>query len=300
MFGEAIRSLRLEHGLTQERLSDGICSASSLSKIENGSQVPSRQTFRLLMERLGEPGYTYAHFQTETEYLFYLALSEFMENVERGITEELDETLLRMQKSMKKDDAVMRQAYEMARTLWYHLCGIDGSGYAQRCMSVFFIRREGSRLPDDLPRMALDEIEMWVVNNIAAGMLWQDRKAQALTMFFHLYQRARRMPAAILGIGKMRGILCNNLALCLLGMGRYPEAERYCDIGLSGARYEGGVFLEMRLLSLKAEIAKAGGRLRLYREQEHLLRAIESMFPHFLRSDVPVEGYRPERTILIL
>lgn len=55
IFGEEIRRVRLERGLTQERLSEGICSPSTLSRIENGSQVPSRRTFQLLMERLDGP-----------------------------------------------------------------------------------------------------------------------------------------------------------------------------------------------------------------------------------------------------
>ena len=54
-FGEVIRSIRKAKGMTQEEVAEGICSTSSLSKMENGSQVPSRQRFQKIMERLGEP-----------------------------------------------------------------------------------------------------------------------------------------------------------------------------------------------------------------------------------------------------
>ena len=40
-FGEVIRSIRKAKGMTQEEVAEGICSTSSLSKMENGSQVPS-------------------------------------------------------------------------------------------------------------------------------------------------------------------------------------------------------------------------------------------------------------------
>ena len=54
-FGEVIRSIRKAKGMTQEEVAEGICSTSSLSKMENGSQVPSRQRFQKIMERLGSP-----------------------------------------------------------------------------------------------------------------------------------------------------------------------------------------------------------------------------------------------------
>jgi transcriptional regulator with XRE-family HTH domain len=39
--------------ITQEQLCDEICSAETLSRIENGSQNPSRDVYELLMERMG-------------------------------------------------------------------------------------------------------------------------------------------------------------------------------------------------------------------------------------------------------
>ena len=53
--GKAIREARLKAGLTQEQLSEGVCSVLSLSRIENGSAGVSPVTFQALM----------AHAQTE-------------------------------------------------------------------------------------------------------------------------------------------------------------------------------------------------------------------------------------------
>lgn len=52
--GEVIRLLRKEKGITQELLSDGLCSVETLSRIENGKHTPSRATLDALMERLGK------------------------------------------------------------------------------------------------------------------------------------------------------------------------------------------------------------------------------------------------------
>lgn len=51
--GVLIREARLKAGLTQEKLSDGICSVLSLSRIENGTAGVSPSTFQALMARAG-------------------------------------------------------------------------------------------------------------------------------------------------------------------------------------------------------------------------------------------------------
>ena len=52
--GQMVRRIRVEQGMTQEVLADGICTTSYLSRVEHGSQIPSREIYQLLMERLGE------------------------------------------------------------------------------------------------------------------------------------------------------------------------------------------------------------------------------------------------------
>ena len=41
--GEYIKQRRLDLGLTQEQLCDGICESVTLSRLENGKQTPSRK-----------------------------------------------------------------------------------------------------------------------------------------------------------------------------------------------------------------------------------------------------------------
>ena len=52
--GEVIKRTRESLGITQEELYDGICSAETLSRIENGKRPPSNANFRALMGRLGK------------------------------------------------------------------------------------------------------------------------------------------------------------------------------------------------------------------------------------------------------
>ncbi len=51
--GDIIRMTRKSLSITQEQLCDQICSAETLSRIENGNQNPSRDVYELLMGRMG-------------------------------------------------------------------------------------------------------------------------------------------------------------------------------------------------------------------------------------------------------
>ena len=53
--GEVIRQRRLELGLTQEELCEGICEPMTISRFENGRQTPSRNRIKALLQRLGLP-----------------------------------------------------------------------------------------------------------------------------------------------------------------------------------------------------------------------------------------------------
>lgn len=53
--GEAIRQRRIELGLTQEELAEGICEPATMSRLENGRQTPSRNNIKAILFRLGLP-----------------------------------------------------------------------------------------------------------------------------------------------------------------------------------------------------------------------------------------------------
>jgi transcriptional regulator with XRE-family HTH domain len=51
--GDIIRMTRKSLSITQEQLSEGICSIETLSRVESGKQNPSKEVYELLMERMG-------------------------------------------------------------------------------------------------------------------------------------------------------------------------------------------------------------------------------------------------------
>lgn len=78
--GKIIRETRTRRNISQEELSDGICSPVTLSRIENGMQKPSLKIEAALLERLGyhaENPVVYAD-----EWLYNEEVLKFLEDYE--------------------------------------------------------------------------------------------------------------------------------------------------------------------------------------------------------------------------
>ncbi len=66
--GAIIREARLKAGLTQEQLSEGVCSTLSLSRIENGTAGVSPSTFQALMAHAGAGCEAYPAFASHADF----------------------------------------------------------------------------------------------------------------------------------------------------------------------------------------------------------------------------------------
>lgn len=69
--GPIIRNRRLELGLSQEDLADGICSVPTLSRIENGERMPTKNHFEMLMQRLGYSAMSLDFFTDKQDFLIH-------------------------------------------------------------------------------------------------------------------------------------------------------------------------------------------------------------------------------------
>lgn len=72
--GAIVREARLKAGLSQEKLSEGICSVLSLSRIENGTAGISPATFEALMAHAGAPCNAYPVFSNRTDFECFYTL----------------------------------------------------------------------------------------------------------------------------------------------------------------------------------------------------------------------------------
>ncbi len=71
---DIIREARLKAGLTQEQLSEGVCSTQALSRIESGTSGVSPATFQALMEHAGAPCERYPIFASRSDFNSFYAI----------------------------------------------------------------------------------------------------------------------------------------------------------------------------------------------------------------------------------
>lgn len=69
--GPIIRNRREELCLSQEDLADGICSVPTLSRIENGERMPTKNHFEMLMQRLGYSAMSLDYFTDKKDFLIH-------------------------------------------------------------------------------------------------------------------------------------------------------------------------------------------------------------------------------------
>lgn len=99
--GETIRVLRKRAGLTQEQLSDGICSPVTVSRIENGVQMPSGSLLDAILSRLGTSVYKICdiYYQSEQQLSFEATADQAAELLRLGKLEEAERILSELEKS---------------------------------------------------------------------------------------------------------------------------------------------------------------------------------------------------------
>ncbi len=117
--GQLVRNRREAIGWSQERLSEGICSVSTLSRIENGERMPSERVFQALMERLGLEDVRVmvpqSPYDWDTENLWAEARASVIHfnraaEVEKpALREEALACFRELEKAVEQDDLMIRQ-----------------------------------------------------------------------------------------------------------------------------------------------------------------------------------------------
>ena len=163
--GEYIKQRRLDLGLTQEQLCEGICEPMTLSRLENGKQTPSRNRINALLQRLGLPDDRYFALLSKNE-LEMEALQK--EIVACNVTEKVPEgfeKLAQLEKMTDPDDQIARQYILSFKVL---LGRLDGRYTPKEQIDLLM---QAIRLT--VPRFELDQIEQFLYSRDEITMVNQ-------------------------------------------------------------------------------------------------------------------------------
>ena len=252
-FGEVIRNIRRQKGMTQEEVAEGICSVSSLSKMENGSQNPSSQKFQQIMERLGESGYSYARFFNEKDYERNRKKQMLLEALEFDRRDLAEELLWEFYRE-GTEDILEKQFLQGMQLFWQekYLCPMKD--YGKQCLEILQMTnlsfRPGGKAKE---QPALSHMELLLLNNAGLGYFWEKQYPKAAEIFLQMYRMTKEMSHKETEWKKQKAAVCANLALVLMKLGRYQEAWDYLQRGMRCVECQGGVWLYLQMLYIRRE-----------------------------------------------
>ena len=233
--GELIRQRRLELGLKQCELCEGICEPVTMSRLESGKQTPGSNKLRMLMQRLGRPEERYYALVSKNELRISELQTEIVSsNVLRDSLRGL-EKIEELEAIAEPNDNQVRQFILRSRAILGKL--VDGKvepylpeeklemlSEAIRLTSpYFYIDHIGKRL------YCVDEVK--VINQIAGVYSEQGNNEQALQIYVQLIDYIKQHFQNVKQSGGLLPLVSYNYARELDLDGQYEKAIEIAKLG---------------------------------------------------------------------
>ena len=200
--GDAIKRRRLELGLTQEQLCEGICEPITISRLENGKQTPSRARLEALMERLDMPQYQYyallSKHEREVEALQreIVALNVKFDQATGEEKAKLRQQALQAHKALAemadRDDKISQQVILRSKVI----LGKEDGRYSreeERQMLLQAIRLTCPSFdPEDIGRGLYTSREIKIINQLALVHVYAGEHMEAIEIYSQLYKYIRK------------------------------------------------------------------------------------------------------------
>ena len=241
--GEYIKKKRLEMGITQEELSEGICEPITISRLENGKQMPSYNRIRALLQRLGLPDDRFYALLSKNEVEMKTLEDELNADVvrlERAVPEEVSKIsqdgllkLKRLEELAEPDDAITRQLILSEKSIFGRP---DGPYTPQEQLNMLL---EAIRIT--CPSFDIEEInlglysldETTIINQIANAYARIGDRKTAISIFDQLLKYLKKHYKSMSRYSGKYTLIAKNYAINLYRVKRYDDAAEAAQLGLN-------------------------------------------------------------------
>lgn len=234
--GERIRKARENMHMTQEELAYGICATGTLSKIENGLQVPTRKNFEALMQRLGEPEYLYSIHLSREEMQCMKILRQIERYLQKGNLKKVEELLNLYQNFFEENKILDKQSYQMFLASWHAKQGMPPQLVIEELQSALQLTMKS--YTGDLPnrKKCLTFEEIAILNNIAVQYSRMREREKPFSYLKWLKEYLEINPMDEEERAKVYAVILCNYADCLLVRGFLNEAQQAAEHGICVCR----------------------------------------------------------------
>lgn len=277
--GDYIKQKRLDLGLTQEQLCDGICEPMTLSRLENGKQTPSRNRINALLQRMGLPDDRYFALLSKNELEMEALQKEIVAcNVTEQVAEGF-EKLAQFEALAAPDDQIAQQFILSSKVL---LGRLDGRYMPREQIDMLM---QAIRLT--VPRFDLENIESFlytkdeitIINQIGLAYSDDEQNKKAAEIYYQLLRYVRKHFKETITLIGVLPLVLYNYARVLDLCGRYEEgAELAQECRKACIQY--GHYQELpRCLEIEAECRHFMGdeeiSKELYYQSYYLCKVVE-------------------------
>lgn len=243
--GPIIKNRREELGLTQEDLADGICSVPTLSRIENGERMPTKNHFEMLMQRLGYSALSLDFFADRQDFRIHelkfkirqayvarnypfaeICLNEFVSLVGEGMRIDQQFFIL-YQTLLNEEQYTNSEKLERFETALRLTC----PGYS--CTHIPHV---------------LSYEEIILLNNVAICYNLAGEREYAISILISLKEYYEHHVISAEEALRTQPMILYNLSKFLGQIGRYDECIEVCNLGVQLAKSTGRCQLLSRTL----------------------------------------------------
>lgn len=172
-----IKEARIKAGLTQEQLSEGICTPQALSRIENGKANVSHVTFQALMERTGAQYGRYPIFNSRDGFECFYGLKRVRLYLDAWQLQHAYDELCRPEEKNWADNKLYYQEWLLLHCRLQHLSGCcSHQQNYDTLLDALHITRPDIDLAD-FRRLLLSQNEIQLLTLIALEALYLNRTA---------------------------------------------------------------------------------------------------------------------------
>lgn len=259
MVGDYIRETRLRKGYTQEEVSFGICTSASLSRIENGVQIPGSFILEKLLERLGVENNLFHVFVSREEMELYETIQTMIRNITDGELVELEKQIKRVEELTKDTSELEKQCLLLAKGELLRQRDGDDESAMSLFMDAIHITMPNFDGKTPLKSNLLTFDEVTIINSIAVLHAKNEQMKAALQLGFWLEEYMENHVVD----GKMKTakypMILYNLSNWLAKEMRYKDALEMAELGVDFCiKYGNLVALPMLVFNKGSALAELG------------------------------------------
>lgn len=233
--GSIIRNRREELGFSQEDLADGICSVPTLSRIENGERMPTKNHFEMLMQRLGYSAMSLDYFTDKQDFLIHELKFKIRESyvAKDYVTAHLN---LDQLKDVINNPSKIEEQFVLLYDTLLNQQQYDAMQIMDRFETALLLTQPKYR---STSFRVLSYEEIILLNNVALCYAKSGDFNRAISIWFAIKEYYDRHVISTEEALRTQPMVLYNLSKCLGQLNRFDECIEICNIGIRIARNSG-------------------------------------------------------------